>query len=52
MMSRLASNLCESLHLKKGTIASLLYYILAELVEKNYALYMALREDITILSNR
>jgi len=51
MMSRLASNLCESLHLKKATIASLLYYILAELVEKNYALYMALREDITVLSN-
>ncbi|MGE0370139.1 MAG: CorA family divalent cation transporter, partial [Candidatus Dadabacteria bacterium] len=39
MMSKLASNLCENLHLKKGTIASLLYYILAELVEKNYALY-------------
>lgn len=52
MMSKLASNLCERLHLKKGTIASLLYYILAELVEKNYALYMALREDITDLSNK
>ena len=52
MMSKLASNLCDSFHLKRATIASLLYYILAELVEKNYALYMALREDITDLSNR
>ena len=52
MMSRLASNLCDNLHLKRATIASLLYYILAELVEKNYALYMALREDITDLSNK
>lgn len=52
MMSRLASNLCESLHLKRATIASLIYYILAELVEKNYALYMALREDITALSSK
>lgn len=52
MMSRLASNLCDNLHLKRATIASLIYYILAELVEKNYALYMALREDITALSSR
>ncbi|MCL4243745.1 MAG: hypothetical protein KJ002_01215, partial [Candidatus Dadabacteria bacterium] len=52
MMSRLASSLCDNLHLKRATIASLLYYILAELIEKNYALYMALREDITDLSNR
>ena len=52
MMSRLASNLCDNLHLKRATIASLIYYILADLVEKNYALYMALREDITALSSR
>ncbi|NGZ61149.1 MAG: hypothetical protein CV081_11705 [Nitrospira sp. LK265] len=52
VLNKLSHDLCKHLHLQRATIASLLFNLMAELVEKNYFLYMDQREKITKLSNR
>lgn len=51
VVSKLASDLCQSLHLQRATIASLLFNLLSDIVEKNYLLYMDQRNRITKLGN-
>lgn len=51
VVSKLAGDLCESLHLQKATIASLLFNLLSDIVEKNYFLFMDQRKRITNLGN-
>ena len=51
VVNKLARDLCESLHLQKATIASLLYNLLADVVERNYFLYMDQRDRISKLGN-
>lgn len=52
VLNKLSQDLCRHLHLQRATIASLLFNLMAELVEKNYYLYMDQREKITEMSNR
>lgn len=52
VLNKLSQDLCKHLHLQRATIASLLFNLMAELVEKNYFLYMDQREKITKLSNK
>lgn len=52
VLSKLSQDLCRHLHLQRATIASLLFNLMAELVEKNYFLYMDQREKISKLSNK
>jgi len=52
VLNKLSQDLCRHLHLQRATIASLLFNLMAELVEKNYFLYMDQREKITEMSNR
>jgi magnesium transporter len=52
VLNKLSRDLCSHLHLQRGTIASLLFNLMAELVEKNHFLYMDQREKITKLSNK
>jgi magnesium transporter len=52
VLNKLSRDLCQHLHLQRATIASLLFNLMAELVEKNYYLYMDQREKITKLSNK
>ncbi len=52
VLNKLSQDLCKHLHLQRATIASLLFNLMAELVEKNHYLYMDQREKITKLSNR
>ncbi len=52
VLNKLSQDLCKHLHLQRATIASLLFNLTAELVEKNYFLYMDQREKITKLSNK
>jgi magnesium transporter len=51
-LNKLSQDLCKHLHLQRATIASLLFNLMAELVEKNYFLYRDQREKITKLSNK
>jgi magnesium transporter len=52
VLNKLSQDLCKHLHLQRATIASLLFNLMAELVEKNHFLYMDQREKITKLSNK
>jgi magnesium transporter len=52
VLNKLSQDLCKHLHLQRATVASLLFNLMAGLVEKNHFLYMDQREKITKLSNR
>ena len=52
VLNKLSQDLCKHLHLQRATIASLLFNLMAELIEKNYFLYRDQREKITKLSNK
>jgi magnesium transporter len=52
VLNKLSKDLCGHLHLQRATIASLLFNLMAELVEKNHFLFMDQRERITNLSNK
>ncbi len=52
VLNKLSQDLCKHLHLQRATIASLLFNLMAELVEKNYYLYRDQREEITKISNK